>query len=184
MDISYFQEDISVLLTDAVLTEEGALVSPAVWGIEIVTRHRCQSVSHDAVMRVVKKSMGKSTKVIDRFLALHLETLQWAWYDLYQEHLLAVDLRDERNVAIIEANLLRLPEDQVALLPADEVIPPRPFMDTVEGWRTRNYATLRSTAYLPVEKQLEMLYDDQLNGTTRFKDHVDAVKASHPKPVN
>jgi hypothetical protein len=183
MDISYFQEDVSILLTAAVFDEYGVVVIPAVWGTDVVIRRRPQAVSQGDVLRVSEKSGGSNTKTIDRFLALHLETLQWVWYDAYQEYLLAVDLREGRNVAIIEANLNKLPEEQVTLIPVTEVLPARPPVDSVSAWRVRNYAILRSTAYLPVEKQLEMLYDDQLYGTTRFADHVNSVKANHPKAV-
>ena len=42
----------------------------------------------------------------------------------------------------------------------------------------------RMNAYAPVEQQLEMLYDDQKNGTTKFKDHNDSVKDKYPKGAN
>ena len=40
----------------------------------------------------------------------------------------------------------------------------------------------RRAAYGPVEDQLDMIYWDQVNGTTVWRDHVAAVKAAHPKP--
>jgi len=36
--------------------------------------------------------------------------------------------------------------------------------------------------YGPIGDQLDMIYWDQVNGTTTFKDHVAAVKADNPKP--
>lgn len=36
--------------------------------------------------------------------------------------------------------------------------------------------------YLPIEDQLDLHYWDLKNGTTNWVDHIDAVKAAHPKP--
>ncbi|MDD2707519.1 MAG: hypothetical protein PHV34_05870 [Verrucomicrobiae bacterium] len=36
--------------------------------------------------------------------------------------------------------------------------------------------------YAPISDQLDMLYHDQIDGTTTWKDHIKAVKAAHPKP--
>jgi len=37
--------------------------------------------------------------------------------------------------------------------------------------------------YLSIGDQLDMMYWDQINGTTNWRDHVAAVKAANPKPV-
>jgi len=39
----------------------------------------------------------------------------------------------------------------------------------------------RRTEYLPFEDQLEMIYKDQKNGTTIYKDHCDKVRSDNPK---
>jgi len=39
----------------------------------------------------------------------------------------------------------------------------------------------RQTEYLPFEDQLEMIYKDQKNGTTIYKDHCDKVRSDNPK---
>ena len=39
----------------------------------------------------------------------------------------------------------------------------------------------RRTEYLSWDKQMEMIYKDQKNGTTTFKDHCDKVKSDNPK---
>ena len=36
--------------------------------------------------------------------------------------------------------------------------------------------------YASLTEQLDMQYWDQVNGTTTFKDHIEAIKAAHPKP--
>ena len=39
----------------------------------------------------------------------------------------------------------------------------------------------RQTVYLSWDKQMEMIYKDQKNGTTTFKDHCDKVRSDNPK---
>jgi len=39
----------------------------------------------------------------------------------------------------------------------------------------------RRTAYGPIADQLDMMYKDQVNGTTTWKDHVAKVKSDNPK---
>ena len=39
----------------------------------------------------------------------------------------------------------------------------------------------RRTEYLSWQEQMEMLYKDQKNGTTIFKDHCDKVRSDNPK---
>ena len=45
-----------------------------------------------------------------------------------------------------------------------------------------DYAELRRGAYASLRDQLDMQFHDLLDGTTTWRDHVAAVKASHPKP--
>ena len=44
------------------------------------------------------------------------------------------------------------------------------------------YKDDRKLAYGDIGAELDMIYWDQVNGTTTFKDHVAAVKADNPKP--
>lgn len=39
----------------------------------------------------------------------------------------------------------------------------------------------RKTEYLSWQQQMEMIYKDQKNGTTTFKDHCDKVRSDNPK---
>ena len=39
----------------------------------------------------------------------------------------------------------------------------------------------RGAGYGTIEEQLDMMYWDQVNGTSTWKDHIDSVKAKHPK---
>lgn len=52
---------------------------------------------------------------------------------------------------------------------------PEPYVPT--------YAELRQQAYGSIGEQLDMLYWDSMNGTATWRDHITAVKATHPKPT-
>lgn len=39
----------------------------------------------------------------------------------------------------------------------------------------------RRLEYGPIAKQLDMIYWDMLNGTTKWTDHITAIKEKHPK---
>jgi hypothetical protein len=41
--------------------------------------------------------------------------------------------------------------------------------------------TKRRTEYLSWQEQFEMIYKDQKNGTTTYKDHCDKVRSDNPK---
>ena len=41
--------------------------------------------------------------------------------------------------------------------------------------------TKRRTEYLSWQQQFEMIYKDQKNGTTTYKDHCDKVRSDNPK---
>tara|TARA_R100000808_G_C2122591_1_gene133564 strand:+ start:561 stop:866 length:306 start_codon:yes stop_codon:yes gene_type:complete len=47
---------------------------------------------------------------------------------------------------------------------------------------TKTYAQKRRAAYGMIGEQLDMIYWDQVNGTTTFKDHIAKVKSDNPKP--
>ena len=46
---------------------------------------------------------------------------------------------------------------------------------------TLHYTVKRKGAYGLIEDQLDMIYWDQVNSTTTFKDHVAKVKSDNPK---
>jgi len=45
------------------------------------------------------------------------------------------------------------------------------------------YKQERAVAYASIQEQLDMQYWDRVNGTSTWKEHIDAVKAAHPKPT-
>ena len=46
----------------------------------------------------------------------------------------------------------------------------------------KQYARDRADAYPSIQEQLDMQYWDSVNGTTTWKDAIEAVKTEHPKP--
>lgn len=51
------------------------------------------------------------------------------------------------------------------------------------AYQSKQYARDRSKAYASLAEQLDMQYWDRVNGTSTWKEHIDAVKAAHPKPT-
>ena len=57
-------------------------------------------------------------------------------------------------------------------------------MNQVNAWVDPNqYKYDRQQAYASLAEQLDMQYWDRVNGTSTWKEHIDAVKAAHPKPT-
>lgn len=50
-----------------------------------------------------------------------------------------------------------------------------------QEWNDMEYARLRKAEYDQLN-QYEMMYDDQVNGTTTWVDAINAIKAKYPKP--
>lgn len=56
-------------------------------------------------------------------------------------------------------------------------------LDAVNAWvDPEQYALDRANAYPSIQEQLDMQYWDSVNGTTTWKDAIEAVKTEHPKP--
>ena len=56
-------------------------------------------------------------------------------------------------------------------------------VDAVNAWVSpEQYARDRRVAYPSIQEQLDMQYWDSVNGTTTWKDAIEAVKTEHPKP--
>lgn len=50
-------------------------------------------------------------------------------------------------------------------------------------YAAKQYQRDRATAYASLAEQLDMMYHDKVDGTSTWKEHIDAVKAAHPKPT-
>ena len=62
------------------------------------------------------------------------------------------------------------------------------FVDTrtqeeINEFNSTQYQRDRQIAYASIEEQLDMQYWDKVNGTNLWQEHIDAVKAAHPKPT-
>ena len=56
-------------------------------------------------------------------------------------------------------------------------------LDAVNAWvDPEQYALDRRASYPSIQEQLDMQYWDSVNGTTTWKDAIEAVKTEHPKP--
>jgi hypothetical protein len=55
-------------------------------------------------------------------------------------------------------------------------------IETLQPVIIPTYAELRSLAYPSIQDQLDMQYWDSVNGTTTWKDAIEAVKTENPKP--
>ena len=49
------------------------------------------------------------------------------------------------------------------------------------AWDAEKYGRDREIEYPDIREQLSMIYDDQINGTTTFRDAIKAVKDKYPK---
>ena len=57
-------------------------------------------------------------------------------------------------------------------------------MNLINAWQDPDqYKYDRQQAYASLAEQLDMQYWDRVNGTSTWKEHIDAVKAAHPKPT-
>jgi hypothetical protein len=185
MDLSYFEEPVEVLVAEEVghvdeATLDWVVDSPAVYETQQQTRRRPQSVSHSDLLRIIGKQIN-GTK-LDHKIALQQETGQWDWFDQYHDHLARVEEVEAWNLLFAGVFQDELGVDFAVGQRELPVAPVRPPIISPEQWRLNNYTTLRQASYGSWQKQMETLYDDQKNGTTSFKDGIDAVKLKHGKP--
>jgi hypothetical protein len=53
----------------------------------------------------------------------------------------------------------------------------------VDAWvDPKLYSYTREREYKSIKEQLDMMYHDQVNGTTTWRDHINTVKTNNPKP--
>jgi len=183
-DLSYFQEPVEVLVTEEVghmdeATFDWVVDSPAVYETQQQERKRPQQVSHSDLERIIGKNINGDK--LDAKIVLQQEAVQWQWYDKYQDYLTEKLDAEEWNTA--NAGTF-LDEDEVEYTvepKALPVAPTRPPIITPAVWRTNNYTILRQASYGTWQEQMEMLYDDQVNGTSTFRDAIAAVKTKHAK---
>ena len=183
IDLSYFKEPVEVLITEQVrhldqATGEWVVDTPAVYETQQQIRRKPQSVSHDDLLRIIGK--GREA-ILDAKIELQQETVQWDWFDRYQDHLARVEEVEAWNTL----NAGTFQDDGGVEYTVDPrelpTAPVRPPVISAVQWRQNNFSVLRQASYGSWQEQMEMLYDDQKKGTTKFKDAVDAVKSLHSK---
>ena len=184
MDLSYFQEPVEVLVTEEIghhdeATQQWVVDSPAVYETQQQVRSKCQGVSHDDLLRIIGKGRDN---ILDAKISLQQETVQWDWFDRYQDHLARVEEIDAWNTVNAGVFNVGQPDEVTVDLREAPVAPVRPPVISAVQWRLNNYTVLRQASYGSWQAQMEMLYDDQKNGTTTFRDSVDVIKNKHAKP--
>ena len=108
-----------------------------------------------------------SFKIKTYAASLGVSDIDWRTDVLLQNDL------DERGEYINEWNL-DIPQPTAEQLTAQETA-------ATIAESNDNIDEIRKNKYLSWDKQLEMIYKDQKNGTTTFKDHCDKVKTDNPK---
>ncbi len=171
MDLSYFY------------TEEGAL------------RTRPQPKTALDVQSVIDKHKGERDDVVDRVLGVHIENLQWEWFDSYlvweEEHESVLAWNDSVAGTVSHTNTVRSwdEEKEEWVYKEEDVLfdekpvplkPPRPTVD-VSSWKRINYQILRAAAYPSSGEQMGMQYDDVVEGTSTWVECQEAIKAQYPK---
>lgn len=51
-----------------------------------------------------------------------------------------------------------------------------------EGWKRLRYKQFREARYASLQEQQDMQYHDLVEGTTKWRDHIESVKLKYPKP--
>jgi hypothetical protein len=79
----------------------------------------------------------------------------------------------------VDGNLVAFTDAEETARDAEEAIHAQQQADYIANYK---YKDDRRIAYGEIGDELDMLYWDQVNDTTTFRDHVAAVKRAHPKP--
>lgn len=76
--------------------------------------------------------------------------------------------------------------DIVTMINPEDVAPTTAEIDAQEIiqtqlWEDKRYARQRARAYNKLN-QFELMYDDAINGTNKWQEAIDEIKARYPKP--
>ncbi|EMI4329308.1 hypothetical protein V6465_003476 [Vibrio cholerae] len=142
--------------------------------------NRSEIKGWDDVELVITKHKGERDDLIALFVDLASSAEQWQFHDEYLAWLnnkpsiqsIDVDEGDSEQDAL---------EKAIALWESYEP-KPKPLM-TWESYKAIHWERLRQAAYLPLEKQLELMNDDARLGTKTWFEHQDKVKSQYPKPL-
>ena len=86
------------------------------------------------------------------------------------------------NSGFTQKELLKLVIERLEFTDSDYAQAITDLANSKFDQQENGYKTARQEAYGSIADQLDMIYWDGKNTTTTFQDHIDAVKAAHPKP--
>lgn len=148
-----------------------------------------ESKSMDDVWQVAQLHRGKRDDLIRSFLEMvnngTLQRFHHAYLRWYQ------DKPDVKNPAFYETQ--GNPEAQpnfsqdlydAAVMVWESQEPQRPELIAVDQWFIDNAPKLRNLAYPPIEEQMRMRFEDELNGTTTWRDAMQLVNTQYPLQAN
>lgn len=145
--------------------------------------------SYSDIETLALKLNGSNDELIRSYISMHSELVRWSFHDDYldwhvkKEEIEALEtLTDPSHESGYKNGFTPTIKQQMmddhATTEPDEVTE----ID-IDNYMLENYSKLRYAAYPPKHIQFEMMYDDQVNGTTTFRDAIDAVKLQYPKPA-
>lgn len=90
----------------------------------------------------------------------------------------------ECSITDADGTLYKWDGSNTTALTADEQAAVDSAWSTYETeWSAQEYSRNRVDAYPSLGDQLDMMYHDQVDGTTTWKDAIQAVKDANPKPT-
>ena len=91
---------------------------------------------------------------------------------IYATHPNVVQIDSVEGALDIEGNEVTLDKDLVS----------KKLAELQLEWNSIKYQRDRETRYPSIQEQLDMQYWDRKNGTNKWEEYIDKVKADNPKP--
>lgn len=91
---------------------------------------------------------------------------------IYATHPNVVQIDSVEGALDIEGNEVTLDKDLVS----------KKLAELQLEWNSIKYQRDRETSYPSIQEQLDMQYWDRKNGTNKWEEYIDKVKADNPKP--
>jgi hypothetical protein len=91
---------------------------------------------------------------------------------IYATHPNVVQIDSVEGALDVEGNEVTLDKDLVS----------KKLAELQLEWDSIKYQRDRETSYPSIQEQLDMLYWDRKNGTKKWEESIDKVKADNPKP--
>ena len=92
---------------------------------------------------------------------------------IYATHPNVVQIDSVEGALDVEGNKVTLDKDLVS----------KKLAELQLEWDSIKYQRDRETSYPSIQEQLDMLYWDRKNGTKKWEESIDKVKADNPKPT-